>query len=84
MSTDLNFYTNEELVKELLKRQSFAGIVIWPQQYIEDLENVDPDITFFDMSWNNRLPNSTVKMLMEKAIIQLNTETENDINNPPL
>ena len=76
MMTDLELHTNEELIKELLKRQTFAGIVIRPQLDMEDIELLDPDSVQFDMSWNDRLPTSTVKMLLQKALTNLGEDGE--------
>lgn len=63
--TELSFYTNEELIEELLKRKTFAGIVLRPNGPIEEIEK-QPFIQF-DMSWSPRLPDKTVISLLELA-----------------
>lgn len=72
----IEFCTNEELIKELLKRKTFAGVIIRPQLQAEDLELSDPDFVQFDMSWNDRLPLSTVKSLLNKALNNIGNDGE--------
>jgi hypothetical protein len=65
MTPELSFYTNEELITELLRRQTFAGIVLRPNGPLEEIEK-DPYIQF-DMTWSTRLPDKTVISLLELA-----------------
>ena len=66
---DLSFFTNEELIGELLTRSTFAGIIIKPKEPLEDVETL-PTIQF-DMLWSQRLPQSTVKNLLNEALIKI-------------
>ena len=66
---DLSFFTNEELISELLTRSTFAGIIIKPKEPLEDVETL-PTIQF-DMLWSQRLPQSTVKNLLNEALIKI-------------
>ncbi len=65
----LDFFTNEELVAELLSRTTFAGIILKPKRAIEETQT-DPYIQF-DMFWNPILTEDTVRNLLRKAINQL-------------
>lgn len=65
----LSFFPNEDLIKELLSRTTFAGIILKPTDPIEELEF--KPIVQFDMFWSPRLPSETVKKLLEKALAQL-------------
>lgn len=69
MSEQLPFYPNEELVDELLARQTFAGIIIKPKDPLEEIES--KPIIEFDMMWSKRLPESTVKKLLTGALEKL-------------
>lgn len=74
MQDDLAFYTNEELISELLKRKTFAGVVIRPKGSVEDLKNVP--VVEFDMSWTALLPLNTVRTLLHMAQENLAGVTE--------
>lgn len=76
MSTqpDLLFYTNEELVVELLNRTTFAGVILRPNGHLEEIEK-DPYIQF-DMSWSPRLKVRTIVSLLELAIERLSNGNE--------
>lgn len=65
----LEFYTNEELIKELLSRTTFAGIIVKPQGPIEEVKQ-NPYVEF-DMVWTPVLPTTTVEKLLEEALIKL-------------
>lgn len=65
MHDDLAFHTNEELIAELLKRKTFAGVVIRPKGSVEDLKNAP--VVEFDMSWTTLLPINTVRTLLQMA-----------------
>ena len=71
----LEFYTNEELVKELLSRTTFAGIIVKLKKAIEEVK-VEPYIEF-DMFWSPVLTENAVQTLLEKAVVQL--KGDNDV-----
>ena len=65
----LEFYTNEELVKELFSRTTFAGIILKTKKAIEEVKT-EPYVQF-DMYWNHVLTENTVQSLLEGALSQL-------------
>jgi len=67
--SNLAFETNESLVKELLSRSTFAGIIVRPRGPLEEVET-EPVIQF-DMMWSPRLPDSTIKKLLTEALEKL-------------
>jgi hypothetical protein len=66
---ELSFFTNDELVKELLSRQTFAGIIVKTRDPLEEIR--DEPIIQFDMMWGQTIPESTVKKLLDEAILKL-------------
>ena len=66
---DLAFYTNEELIKELLSRATFVGIIVKPKLAIEEVKN-QPFVEF-DMAWSATITNETVQKILEEAISRI-------------
>ena len=66
---NLEFYTNTELIEELLSRTTFAGIILKPQQSVEEAAK-EPYIQF-DMMWTPTLTDNAVENLLEVALSKL-------------
>jgi hypothetical protein len=68
----LEFYTNEELINELLTRTTFVGIIIKPKLAIEEAK-LSP-LVEFDMTWSTVITDETVQKILEEAINQISEE----------
>ena len=73
MDESLAFYTNGELVKELLSRATFMGIIIKPRDSAEEI-NINPQKSVkidFEIEWNPQIPRSVLKKILTNAMSKI-------------
>lgn len=66
---EISFYTNKELISELLSRTTFAGMIVYPTEALEDLRR--GDMIEFEVAWSHRLPEATIIRILKDALEQI-------------
>jgi hypothetical protein len=65
MNNDLELYTTEELVKEILNRHTFQGVIIHAER---DCKNRKWDgERYFKLHWNTNLEKTEIPNLLERV-----------------
>lgn len=65
MDTDLAFYTNEQLLRELLNRKSFVGIILTSKDESYKRDQITGVLDFVVLSNSNLRPAQILQVLTE-------------------